>query len=86
MSSGVAIQDAVLKIYEDFKLKKCHRFVIFKLTDDFTSIGVDVSAGPEGTYDEFLKHLPADGCRYAVYDFEFETPDGPRNKLLFYTW
>jgi cofilin len=51
-----------------------------------TSVGVEKSAGPTGTYDDFIAALPKDACRYAVFDFEYETPDGPRNKLLFYTW
>jgi cofilin len=85
-SSGVAIQDAVLDIFQDFKLKKLYRFIIFKISDDFTSVGVEKSAGPASTYDDFIASLPKDGCRYAVYDFEYSTADGPRNKLLFFTW
>ncbi|KAJ3329496.1 cofilin, partial [Kappamyces sp. JEL0680] len=64
---------------------KSYRFIIFKVTDDFTSIGVEKTSA-NGTYDEFVASLPKDACRYAVYDFEYSTPDGPRNKLLFYTW
>ncbi|KAJ3270077.1 cofilin [Terramyces sp. JEL0728] len=55
------------------------------MSDDFTSIGVSNKV-EKGTYDDFLALLPKDGCRYAVYDFEYSTGDGPRNKLLFYTW
>jgi cofilin len=40
----------------------------------------------KGTYEEFIACLPKDACRYAVYDFQYDTPDGPRSKLLFYTW
>lgn len=75
-----------MEIFQDFKLKKAYRFIIFKLADDFTSIGVEKQAPPSATYDEFVKSLPKDGCRYAVYDFEYTTADGPRNKLLFFTW
>jgi hypothetical protein len=29
----------------------------------------------------------ADDCRYAIYDFNYETPEGgQRNKLIFFVW
>lgn len=74
-----------MEAYQELKLKKAFKFIIFKLTDDFSAVVVDVKS-TTGTYDDFVKALPKDGCRYAVFDFEYSTADGPRNKLLFYTW
>jgi cofilin len=38
-------------------------------------------------YDEFLADLPEDGCRWAVYDLEFEKEEGGlRQKIIFYHW
>jgi cofilin len=74
-----------VEVFQDFKLKKAYRFIIFKLSDDFKSVGVDETS-EKGTYEDFVKALPKDGCRYAVFDFEYTTNDGPRNKLLFFTW
>ena len=39
-------------------------------------------------YEEFLKELPEDDCRYAVYDLEFEKEGGAgtRNKIVFLSW
>lgn len=44
--------------------------------------------GTDPSYDDFLAQLPADSCRYAVYDFEYKQSDseGVRNKLCFYAW
>ena len=40
-----------------------------------------------GNYDDFLADLPADTCRYAIYDFEYEKAgEGKRNKICFYAW
>lgn len=40
-----------------------------------------------GDYDSFIDALPTDECRYAVYDFEYNTGgEGKRNKILFYVW
>jgi len=41
----------------------------------------------EGTFDEFVAMLPADDCRYAVFDMAFTTTDGrPGNKLVSIAW
>jgi cofilin len=59
------------------------------LNDNNTSVVVDKVAGPTATYQEFVKELPANDCRYAVFDFEFEAKDGDggkRNKILFILW
>ncbi|KAG8706853.1 cofilin [Ceratobasidium sp. 395] len=37
-------------------------------------------------YEDFIKDLPEDDCRWAVYDFAFEKDGGKRNKLVFYIW
>lgn len=39
------------------------------------------------SYDDFLGDLPENDCRYAVYDFEYDTSDsGKRSKIVFFTW
>lgn len=38
------------------------------------------------SYDEFVNDLPAESCRYAIYDFEYEKDGGKRNKLCFIAW
>ncbi len=39
-------------------------------------------------YDQFLETLPAESCRYAIYDFEYEKAagEGKRNKLCLIAW
>eukprot|EP00088_Acartia_fossae_P057225 TRINITY_DN66746_c0_g1_i1.p1 TRINITY_DN66746_c0_g1~~TRINITY_DN66746_c0_g1_i1.p1 ORF type:complete len:157 (-),score=21.08 TRINITY_DN66746_c0_g1_i1:131-601(-) len=37
-------------------------------------------------YEEFVKELPEKDCRYGVFDLEFDTPEGKRNKICFFTW
>lgn len=38
------------------------------------------------SYDKFLEELPESECRWAVYDMEFDSGEGIRNKLCFYMW
>ncbi|KAG0029509.1 cofilin [Podila clonocystis] len=86
MSSGVGVNPQCLTAYQDLKLKKIHKYIIYKISADATSIEVAKTSDAQATYSDFLKELPADDCRYAVYDFDYTLPEGPRNKIVFFTW
>jgi len=51
-----------------------------------SAVVVDTVAGPNATYEEFVKALPPNDCRYAVFDFAYEADGGQRNKILFIVW
>jgi len=39
------------------------------------------------SYDDFVKQFPANDCRYAIYDLEYELGEsGQRNELIFVVW
>ncbi len=41
----------------------------------------------DGKFDDFVKLLPENDCRYALYDFNFTTLDGrPTSKLCMISW
>lgn len=83
----VAVNDESLKAFNELKLGKNHKYVIYKISDDKTEIVV-AKTSPEGSYDDFIGELPENDCRYAVYDFEYETAsgEGKRSKIIFYIW
>ncbi|KAI8968539.1 hypothetical protein BDF20DRAFT_896944 [Mycotypha africana] len=86
MSSGVAVNDQCLEVFEELKLRKKYKYIIFKLSDDNKEIVIEKSS-TNGEYQEFLDELPPSEPRYAVFDFEFEKgAEGKRNKITFYTW
>ncbi|KAG0325800.1 cofilin, partial [Podila humilis] len=87
-SSGVGVNDDCLSIYQELKIGKKHRYVIYKLSDDLKAIEVAKTSGSSSTYEDFIAELPEDDCRYAVYDFAFEAKGGAgqRNKIVFITW
>ncbi|KIO25853.1 hypothetical protein M407DRAFT_243931 [Tulasnella calospora MUT 4182] len=85
-TSGVGVNQECLSTYQELKLKKAHKYIIFKLNDTLTEIVVDKTS-KEADYEAFLGDLPEDAPRWAVYDFEFEKAGaGKRNKLTFYSW
>jgi cofilin len=71
MSSGVAVHDDCVTVYNDLKLGHKSKFITFKITDDLSNIVVENVAPPAASYGDFEGALPSKECRYAVYDFEW---------------
>ncbi|KAG8987022.1 cofilin [Tulasnella sp. JGI-2019a] len=86
MSSGVGVNTECLEKYQELKLKKTHKYIIFGLNNTNTEVVV-VKTSDDKDYEVFLKDLPEAECRWAIYDFEYEKEGaGKRNKLTFYSW
>ncbi|CAG99054.1 cofilin [Kluyveromyces lactis] len=85
--SGVAVADESLNAFNDLKLGKKYKFILYALNDSKTEIIVKETSA-EQDYDKFLEQLPENDCLYAVYDFEYElgNNEGKRSKIVFFTW
>jgi len=71
--TGVKVDPECVKRYND--LKMCHnlKYIIFAFNKERTKIVVEQSGNDKDmTYEEFIKTLPSDHCRYAIYNFDFE--------------
>ncbi len=91
--SGVAVDDEVVEVFQDIKIKKLYQYIIFGMSDDLRTIVVrkHVDKVSEGSEEEkwcnFLKDLPPLECLWAVYDMEYDLGEsGTRNKLVFVPW
>ncbi|KIJ62612.1 hypothetical protein HYDPIDRAFT_157413 [Hydnomerulius pinastri MD-312] len=84
MASGVPVSPDVITQFKDLKGRKL-KYIIFNLNPTNTEIIVEKTSTVKD-YDEFLKDLPEQECRWAVYDFEFEKDGAPRNKIFFFSW
>lgn len=87
MYCSVAVADESLQAFNDLKLGKKYKFVLFALNESKTSIVVKETSTDQ-SYDAFLEKLPENDCLYAIYDFEYEINgnEGKRSKIVFYTW
>jgi len=76
--------------YEDLKLKKKYKYLIFSMSNDFKEIiveePVEATSEDASSYEKFVAKLPEKECRWAVYDMEFDLGEGKRNKLVFVSW
>ncbi len=74
-----------MEIFQDLKLRKRHKYIVFNLNKDLTEIVIEKSSSSTD-YDKFISDLPEDQCRWAVYDFEFEKEGAKRTKIVFVSW
>jgi len=83
--------------FNELKLGKSLKYIIFKLSDDYKEIVVEHKS-TEGDWEAFRSQLMSaksssrgkegKGPRYAVYDFEYELEagEGKRSKITFIYW
>ncbi|KAF4104736.1 cofilin-1 [Onychostoma macrolepis] len=101
MASGVTVDENVLTIFNDMKVRKAHaneeerskrkKAVLFCLSEDKKHIimeeGSEILQGDEGDpYLKFVKMLPPNDCRYALYDATYETKETKKEDLVFIFW
>lgn len=87
-ASGVTVQDKVVTEYNNIKLGRQYQCIVMKLTKDDKEIELEKTIPANAcTFEEFVSQLPKDDCRYAVYDFHFDTPNaGQRQQLILILW
>lgn len=75
--------------------KKRKKAVLFRLSDDMKNIIVaeneeilqgEVGKNVKDPYLHFVKMLPPDDCRYALYDATYETKEMKKEDLVFIFW
>ncbi|KAL6291501.1 hypothetical protein ACE6H2_009011 [Prunus campanulata] len=84
-ASGMAVSDECKLKFLELKAKRNHRYIIFKI--EIQQVVVEKVGTKEETYDDFAASLPADECRYAVFDFDFTTVENcQKSKIFFIAW
>jgi len=90
-ASGVAVAEECTARFQELRTARAHRFVVFKIDDSLERVVVDKVGARDAGFGDLTASLPADGCRYAVYDHDFTVGDatageGPRSKIFFVSW
>ncbi|PSS09175.1 hypothetical protein M430DRAFT_183722 [Amorphotheca resinae ATCC 22711] len=96
--SGVSISPDCVSKFNELKLNKKIKYILYKLTDDYKEIVVE-EASEDGDWEHFREKLinsksknkmgkEGKGPRYAVYDFSYElaSGEGTRSKITFIAW
>lgn len=83
----MAVHDDCKLKFLELKAKRNHRFIVFKIEEKIQQVIVEKVGGPDESYDDFAASMPADECRYAVYDFDFTTNENcQKSKIFFIAW
>ncbi|RLN19690.1 hypothetical protein C2845_PM02G30000 [Panicum miliaceum] len=83
-ASGMAVDDDCKRKFLELKAKRTYRFVVFRIDEKQKQVVVERLGEPNLTYDDFAATLPADECRYCVYDFDFVTEEGCQKSMIFF--
>ncbi|XP_034015530.1 cofilin-2 [Thalassophryne amazonica] len=99
MASGVTVDDAVLTIFNDMKLKrpvdvdgkkKKLKAVIFCMSDDNKKIvveeGQQIYDDDVDSFKTLKDRLPKKSCRYCLFDFTYTTKESKKEEMAFFTW
>jgi len=74
-------------MYEELKIRRKHRYILFKINDENTVVDVESVGARDDTWADFKSKLPERDARYAVFDHEFMTDRGVKsNKLWLVVW
>lgn len=85
--SGISLDGDAVNMFYLIRSKSKYRWVIWKINDGSTEVVIDKLGDPSSTYTDFLRELPEEDCRYAVYDYAFIGPDGQKHsKIVFINW
>ena len=71
MDIGITVSTDAFQAWEEMKLKKTYRYLIFTMSADGTLIEVEKKGAKEETYDDFVKALPPHEPRYCLYDYDY---------------
>ncbi|OCK80806.1 cofilin [Lepidopterella palustris CBS 459.81] len=96
--SGVSVAPECISAFNELKLGKDIKWIIYRISDDWKEIVVEETS-KEANYDVFRDKLlnakskdrrgnESIGGRYAVFDvqYELEGGEGKRNKITFFSW
>lgn len=86
-ASGMAVHDDCKLKFLELKAKRTYRFIVYKIEEEQKQVVVENVGEPARSYEDFAANLPADECRYAVYDFDFVTEENcQKSRIFFIAW
>ncbi|KZV21814.1 actin-depolymerizing factor 10-like, partial [Dorcoceras hygrometricum] len=86
-ASGIAVNDECKLRFLELKAKRNHRYLVFKIDYTVQQVTIEKIGSHDETHQDFTESLPADDCRYAVFDYDFTTDENcHKSKIFFVAW
>ncbi|CAG8448359.1 2154_t:CDS:2 [Ambispora gerdemannii] len=87
--SGASVSDKCIETFQELKLRKKYKGIIFKIENEKEVVVESTSDEPDfDTFASYISENYQDKPRYVVYDLEFELSEGEgkRSKIIFFLW
>lgn len=63
MQSGIAINDDVRETFQQMRMRRKHRYIVFKASEDQTTIEVEKIGERNETWEQFKEAMPKNNSR-----------------------
>ena len=63
MQSNIEISDEIREAFQAMRMKRKHRYVIYKANEDKTGVTVDKCGDREETWEQFKESMPKNNSR-----------------------
>lgn len=63
MNTGLQIADDIIEEYNKLRMKREHRYLILRVSDDNQSVVIDQIGARESTFEQFKDAMPQDQPR-----------------------
>ena len=60
MNTGIKVEDSCVEEFNNLRMKRSHRYVIMKVSDDKSKIEIEHLGKREATFGEFKELMPKD--------------------------
>lgn len=83
----MGVNDECKLKFLELKTKRNYRYIVFKIEEKIQQVIVETVGEPNDSYEDFTNSLPANECRYTVFDFNFTTNENcQKSKIFFIAW
>ena len=86
MATGIKINDQCIQEFNNLKLSKSAKFLLFAMNEAATEVVLTTVGPKDASFDDFIAALPKEDCVYAVIDFNFSHEGRDINKIIFVNW
>jgi cofilin len=63
MQSGIAIEDDVGTVFNEMRMRRKHRYVIYHVTDDNSKVSIEKVGARDETWEQFKESMPKNNSR-----------------------
>lgn len=63
MQTGITIPDNIREVFNELRMKRKHRYVIYKPSDDQASVEVERCGERDEDFEKFKSHVPKNRSR-----------------------